>query len=148
LRKDERLTTQAIYQFVFKYSADAFGGASRDRFVAALEGEGFPSDGPFYEPLYRSVLFQVEPRDFPVLKIHDARDLPWARTRCPVAERAAYKESVWLRHQLLLGSEQDVDQIIEAITKIQGNIDELLRADDKLIERKQMSCVERPHDTL
>lgn len=49
---------------------------------------------------------------------------------------------------LLLGSEQDVDQIVEAITKIQGNIDELLRADDKLIERKQMSCVERPRDTL
>jgi dTDP-4-amino-4,6-dideoxygalactose transaminase len=148
LRKDERLTTQAIYQFVFKYAAEEFGGASRDRFVAALEAEGIPADGLFYEPLYRSVLFQVQLRDFPVLASHNAHSLPWAKTRCPVAERGAYMESVWLPHQLLLGSEQDVDQIVEAITKIQGNIDELLRADDKLIERKQMSRVERPRYAL
>ena len=127
---------------------EAFGGASRDRFVAALEAEGIPSDGLFYEPLYRSALFQVQLRDFPVLASHDAQSLPWAGTRCPVAERAAYLESVWLPHQLLLGDEQDVDQIVEAVTKIQGNIDELLRADDKLIERKQMSRVERPRYAL
>ena len=148
LRKDERLTTQAIYQFVFKYAPEGFGGASRDRFVAALEAEGIPSDGLFYEPLYRSALFQVEPRDFPMLKIHDGPDLPWARTRCPVAERAAYSESVWLPHQLLLGHEQDVDQIVEAVAKIQSNIDELRRADNKLIERKQMSRLERPRYAL
>jgi dTDP-4-amino-4,6-dideoxygalactose transaminase len=144
LKKDGRLTTQAIYQFVFKYDAEAFAGASRDRFVAALEAEGIPSDGLFYEPVYRSALFNVDPRDFPALRSRDAQDLPWAGTRCPVAERAAYLESVWLPHQLLLGSEADVDQIVEAVEKIQGNIDELLGADNELIERKQMSRVERP----
>ena len=144
LRRDARLTTQAIYQFVFKYNAEAFGGASRDRFVAALEAEGIPCDGLFYEPLYRSALFNVDPRDFPALAIRGSGNLPWAATSCPVAERAAYLESVWLPHQLLLGSEQDVDHIVEAVAKIQNNFDELLQADDKLIERKQMSRVERP----
>ena len=144
LRKDERLTTQAIYQFVFKYDAKEFGGATRDRFVAALEAEGIPSDGLFYEPVYRSALFNVDLRDFPALRGSDACDLPWAKTHCPVAERAAYLESVWLPHQLLLGSEQDVDQIVEAIEKIQSNVDELLRADDRLIEIKQMNRAERP----
>ena len=144
LRKDARLTTQAFYQFVFKYDGEAFGGASRDRFVAALEAEGIPSDGLFYEPVYRSALFNIEPRDFPALGSGGNEGLPWARTRCPVAERAAYLESVWLPHQLLLGSEHDVDQIVEAITKIQSNLDELLQADNKLIERKEMSRVERP----
>jgi len=143
LRKDARLTTQAIYQFVFKYDSEAFGGASRDRFVAALEAEGIPSDGLFYEPVYRSALFNVDPRDFPQLR-NGAGDLPWARTSCPVAERAAYVESVWLPHQLLLGSEEDVDEIVEAVLKIQSNVDELLKADHELIERKQMSRVERP----
>lgn len=143
LRRDLRLTTQAIYQFVFKYDPEAFGGASRDRFVAALEAEGIPSDGLFYEPIYRSALFNIDPRDFPMLS-SSGEGLPWAKTRCPVAERAAYRESVWLPHQLLLGSEQDVDQIVEAIAKIRSNIDELLRADNKLIESKRMSRVERP----
>ena len=144
LKRDERLTTQAIYQFVFKYDQDAFGGASRDRFVAALEAEGIPSDGLFYEPVYRSALFQVDPRDFPSLGVSNAQDLPWAKTRCRVAERAAYLESVWLPHQLLLGSEQDVDHIVEAVATIQSNVDELLRADHRLIEIKQMGRTERP----
>lgn len=144
LRKDDRLTTQAIYQFVFKYEAAAFGGASRDRFVAALEAEGILADGLFYEPIYRSALFNVDPRDFPALAACGADDLPWANTYCPVAERAAYTESVWLPHQLLLGSEQDVDQIVEAVEKIQSNVDDLLRAKHELIERKQLSRVERP----
>ena len=142
LKRDTRLTTQAIYQFVFKYDSEAFGGASRDRFVAALEAEGIPCDGLFYEPLYRSALFNVDPRDFPVLE--RIGDLPWAKTRCPVAEHAAYRESVWLPHQLLLGSEHDVAQIVEAVAKIQSNVDELLQVDNKLIETKQMSRVERP----
>ena len=143
LRKDERLKTQAIYQFVFKYDAAAFAGASRDRFVAALEAEGIPADGLFYEPVYRSALFNVDPRDFPALGSPRAEDLPWARTRCPVAERAAYVESVWLPHQLLLGSEQDVDQIVEAVEKIQSNLDDLLRAEHELIRTKQMNRAER-----
>jgi dTDP-4-amino-4,6-dideoxygalactose transaminase len=144
LARDERLTTQAIYQFVFKYDGEAFGGASRDRFVAALEAEGVAADGLFYEPIYRSALFEVDPRDFPALASRGADDLPWAKTRCPVAERAAYLESVWLPHQWLLGTEHDVDQIVEAIAKIESNVDELLRAEHPLIEIKQLSRVERP----
>jgi dTDP-4-amino-4,6-dideoxygalactose transaminase len=143
LSRDERLTTQAIYQFVFKYDSVAFGGASRDRFVAALEAEGIPCDGLFYEPIYRSVLFQVDPRDFPALKAY-GEGLPWRGAHCPVAERAAYKESVWLPHQLLLGSEGDVEQILEAVVKIQRNVDELLRAQHRLIEIKEMNRAERP----
>jgi dTDP-4-amino-4,6-dideoxygalactose transaminase len=143
LRKDERLTTQAIYQFVFKYDRDAFAGASRDRFVAALEAEGIPSDGLFYEPIYRSALFNIDPRDFPALAGRGTEDLPWARTQCPVAERAAYLESVWLPHQLLLGSPEDVDQIVEAVAKIQSNVDELVRAKHELIEIKQTNRAER-----
>jgi hypothetical protein len=37
-----------------------------------------------------------------------------------------------------------VDQIVEAVDKIQSNVDELLGASHPLIERKQLSRVERP----
>jgi dTDP-4-amino-4,6-dideoxygalactose transaminase len=141
LKRDERLTTQAIYQYVFKYDSQIFGGASRNRFVAALEAEGVPCDGLFYEPIYRSVLFQVDAGDFLQL---EADKLPWADTSCPVAERAAYEESVWLPHQILLGDESDVDDVIEAVVKIQNNLDELLAADHRLIEVKEMNRAERP----
>ena len=144
LESDRRLTSQAIYQFVFKYDAGQFGGSSRDRFVAALEAEGIQCDGLFYEPIYRSALFRVDPSDFPYLEVPGAQGLPWRNAHCPVAERAAYEESVWLPHQLLLGSDRDVDQIVEAVSKIRDNIDELLSAEHRLIEIKQMNRAERP----
>src|SRR5262249_32608304 len=63
LARDERQTTQAFYHFVFKYDASVYGGAPRDRFVAALEAEGIPCDGLFYEPVYKSALFPVGPAE-------------------------------------------------------------------------------------
>jgi L-glutamine:scyllo-inosose aminotransferase len=135
LRRDRRQTAPAFYHFVFRYDAGAFGGASRDRFVAALEAEGVPCDGLFYEPVYRSTLFAVDPRDFPAL----GGRLPWEGTRCPVAEKAAFAESVWLHHRLLLGTEEDVDSVLEAIAKIRANLDDLRAAEHPLLRLKSMS---------
>jgi L-glutamine:scyllo-inosose aminotransferase len=135
LEKDDRQTTQAFYQFVFKYDASAFGGATRDRFVAALEAEGIPCDGLFYEPVYRSALFPVDPAEFPAL----GDRVPWADVRCPVAERAAYEESVWIPHRVLLGTDADVDQVVEAVARIAARPDELRAADHPLVAEKAQS---------
>ena len=139
LRSDPRQTTQAFYHYVFKYDAAAFGGASRDRFVAALEAEGIPCDGLFYEPVYRSTLFDVDPSDFPAL----GERLPWEATRCPVAEKAAFEESVWLHHRILLGTEKDVDSVLDAIAKIRANVEELRTAEHPLVRLKSMSRAHR-----
>jgi dTDP-4-amino-4,6-dideoxygalactose transaminase len=135
LRPDARQTAPAFYHYVFKYDGAAFGGATRDRFVAALEAEGIPCDGLFYEPVYRSTLFDVDPREFPAL----GGRLPWEGTRCPVTEWAAFEESVWIHHRVLLGTEADVDSVLEAIAKIQANPDELRRAEHPLVRLKSMS---------
>ncbi len=140
---DARQTTTAVYHYVFRYDAEAFGGASRDRFVAALEAEGVPCDGLFYEPVYRSSMFTVDPDEFRAL----GGRLPWTGTRCPVTERAAFEESVWLHHHLLLGDEKDVDDIVEAVTKIQGAVDELCAADHPLVRLKSMSRADRDRAT-
>jgi L-glutamine:scyllo-inosose aminotransferase len=136
---DPRQTTVAVYHYVFRYDAAAFGDASRDRFVAALEAEGIPCDGLFYEPVYRSSMFTVDPAEFRAL----SGRLPWANTRCPVTEHAAFEESVWLHHHLLLGDEKDVDDIVEAVTKIQGAVDELRTADHPLVRLKSMNRADR-----
>jgi L-glutamine:scyllo-inosose aminotransferase len=60
-----------------------------------------------------------------------------------VTERAAYEESVWLHHQVLLGSEKDVDDIVEAIGKIRDNVDELRTAEHRLVELKSMNRADR-----
>lgn len=116
LKLDERITRLSGYGYVFKYNQEHFQGVPRDAFVRALQAEGVPCYGAFYEPVYKSALFGW--RDAPV-------PVDYSQTRCPVAERAAYQESVWLPHQLLLASEADMDDIADAIIKIRENIGEL-----------------------
>ncbi|HYY72770.1 MAG TPA: DegT/DnrJ/EryC1/StrS family aminotransferase [Candidatus Bathyarchaeia archaeon] len=145
LKRDKRITRVAAYQFVFKYLRENFGGIPRAAFLGALEMEGIPCDGLFYEPVYRSALFPVDPADFPALS--------WNRTtplnlktlyQCPVSERAAYEEAVWLPHHIFLGARKDTDDIAEAVLKVCENINELRNLKHPAVDRKSMSRAERP----
>lgn len=137
LSRDSRITTQASYHYVFKFHSDQFAGIHRNAFVAALNAEGIPCDGRFYEAVYRSSLFDFAERDYPQWT---ARDRTPA---CPVAERAGYDESVWLPHQLLLGDESDVDSAVDAIEKIHSNVGELEGYHDEAIRVQGLSRAER-----
>jgi dTDP-4-amino-4,6-dideoxygalactose transaminase len=131
------ITQSAIYCYVFQYRP-ARPGVSRDLFCAALEAEGIPCDGRFYEPVYRSDLFHATPENCPQLSSD------YSKVRCPVSERAAYEESVWLPQFLLIGETSDVDDIAAAIEKIMGGYDELSKADPSLAGAKALSRAERP----
>ncbi len=132
LRIDDRVTTQAIYQFVFRFDGGAFAGLDRDTFVAALEAEGVPCDGRFYESLPASELLRPDPARYPAWSATLARSpVP----DCPNAERAAYRESVWLPHHLLLGTTADVDDIVEAVLKVQRGAADLSGLESAEVER-------------
>lgn len=134
-------TREAIYNYVFRYRRTE---VSRDLFVAALDKEGIPCDGRFYEPVYRSDLFHVDAEAFPQLKWGRDEVVDYSACACPVSERAAYDESVWLPQFLLLGDEQDVEDIAHAVQKIATHIDELAGADTQLAGVKSLSRAERP----
>lgn len=112
LRWDERITTQAAYQYVFRYDPAPFGGLPRDVFVAALNAEGIPCDGRFYEPVFNSPFFLADAKRYPA----------WADSKadpdCPVAWRAGYEEAVWLPHHIFLCDRAGARQILEAIRKV------------------------------
>ena len=136
LRIDDRVTTQAIYQFVFGFDSNAFAGIDRDLFVAALEAEGVPADGRFYESLPVSDLLRPDPARYPAWSAALAA-APAAN--CPNAERAAYRESVWLPHQLLLGAETEVDDIVEAVLKVQQGAADLTGLETAEVERLRLA---------
>lgn len=144
LKPDIRITRLAPYGYVLKYFEEQANGIPRAAFVAALQLEGVPCDGLFYEPVYRSSLFPVKPSDFPALS--------WAREKpldlrsmysCPQAERAAYHEAVWFMHQLFLGGREDADAIADAIHKVLENIEELRDLDHKAIRNQRLSRADR-----
>lgn len=122
LKRDNRITKRGAYMYIFKYQEEYFENVSRDAFVFALNAEGIPAEGLFYEPVYESPLFIIDEEKHPVLK---ANKINYKNVHCPVTERAAYKQSVWIPHQVFLGSNKDIDDLISAIIKIKENIKEL-----------------------
>lgn len=144
LKPEPRITRLAPYGYVLKYVEEEVDGIPRAAFVGALQSEGIPCDGLFYEPVYKSSLFPVRASDFPALSWNRERPLD-LRTMysCPESERAGYKEAVWFMHQLFLGSKQDVDSIVDAIHKVLASREELRNLDHKAIRNQRLSRADR-----
>jgi hypothetical protein len=70
----------------------------------------------FYTPVYDAPLFAW--KDAPI-------EVDYSDIHCPVAERAAYHEMIWLPHEVFLGTTADVDDLCDAIEKVRANINEL-----------------------
>jgi dTDP-4-amino-4,6-dideoxygalactose transaminase len=144
LRPDPRITRLAPYGYVLKYLSEKTRDIPRAAFVAALQLEGIPCDGLFYEPVYKSSLFPVDPADFPALSWgrEKALDLRTAYS-CPESDRAAYQEAVWFPHQHFLGSVADVDAIADAIHKVLANIEELRGLDHQAVRNQKLGRADR-----
>ncbi|MGV3557049.1 DegT/DnrJ/EryC1/StrS family aminotransferase [Larkinella arboricola] len=101
--------------YIFKYDSSAFGGLSRQDFVARLAAEGVPCSTGYPHPLYKQPLFQN--KNFMCYAIPESVD--YSAVSCPVAERACRDEAVWIFQHAMLGSREDMQAFAEAIRKIQ-----------------------------
>lgn len=144
LKPDPRITRLAPYGYVIKYFADKAKDIPRASFVAALQLEGVPCDGLFYEPVYKSSLFPVNPKDFPAQSWGREKPLDLRNMySCPESDKAAYQEAVWFMHQLFLGTTHDVDAIADGIHKVLENIEELRGLDHKAIRNQRLGRADR-----
>lgn len=127
-KRDPRITTPSSYELVLLYEPERWKGLPRDMFVAALEAEGVPVDGAFYVPIQDRIgeLFPLRSAEYPAIRERYGDRLEPDRVETPVAKEAAYERTVWLHHSLFLGTERDVDDIVEAILKIRSDVDALL----------------------
>jgi dTDP-4-amino-4,6-dideoxygalactose transaminase len=144
LKEEPRITTLAPYGFVLKYFSEQVKDIPRAAFVGALQLEGIPCDGLFYEPVYRSSLFPLNPTDFPALSWGRPQPLDLKTMyRCPEAEKAAYREAIWFPHQIFLGERSDLDSMVEAMQKVLKNIENLRGLDHKAIRNQRLSRADR-----
>ncbi len=113
--RDPRLTRETIYAFIFMID-DAALGVSRNRFVRALRAEGIPC-GVGNDPVYRSALFPAEAAPYrTACELAGAPNPP--PPDCPVAEKLFEHAMAAIPHEVLLGDERDVDDVIAAARKI------------------------------
>jgi perosamine synthetase len=129
LRSDSRVTANAYHIFFMRYDADAFGGVSKDQFIQALQAEGIQGvHGGYSLPVYRQPVMRSANFGLSTPPLfHGVHPNPpdYRQVALPATDRACDDEAVWIRQNMLLGNRQDMDDIIEAILKIQRYRDEL-----------------------
>jgi len=123
LREDPRITAHANHLYIFRYQKEAFRGCPKNRFVEALQKEGIPASGGYAYPLYRQPLFLKQ--SFGPRGQTRSVGVDYSCFHLPETERACYEEAVWLPQNVLLGEKKDMDDIVEAIVKIQKFADEI-----------------------
>jgi dTDP-4-amino-4,6-dideoxygalactose transaminase len=144
LRPEPRITRTAPYSYVLKYFAGQVNDIPRAAFVAALQLEGIPCDGLFYEPVYRSSLFPVNAAEFPALSWGREKPLDLRNMyQCPASECAAYHQAVWFPHYLFLGGRKEIDTIADSILKVLENAEELRGLEHPAVRAQGLSRADR-----
>ncbi len=125
-------TSHSHHIYMFRYDASAFAGLPKQKFVAALQAEGISGAfGGYTMPLYKNPLF-TEKNFFggawPLDSWEHSRQLDYAafEALCPVSERACATEAVWIPQTMLLADEDAMDDIAQAIRKVQVFAKELI----------------------
>jgi perosamine synthetase len=112
-------TRNAYHLYMFRYDNRAFAKLPRAKFLKALAAEGIPCSGG-YAPLNRDPFLEKTFETKGWKRIYsDAEMRRWhERNQTPNNDRLC-TEAVWLTQTMLLGGRSDMDQIAEAVRKVQ-----------------------------
>jgi len=118
-------TRNGYHLYMFRYDQARFEGLPRARFLAALEKEGIPCSGG-YSPLNKEPFIKATLKSRVYRKMYSEGDLAdWEEhNTCPQNDKLC-EEAVWLFQTMLLGPRGDMDDIAEAVRKIQRQAGEL-----------------------
>ena len=121
LRREPYMTRISWHSYILDYDEKAFGGVPRDRFLRAFGAEGIPAGGGYSHPLYANPLF-TERRFGRIAELVDFPD--YQAVHLPNCERLC-RERVSIGQACLLGTTDDMRDIVRAAEKIRENVDEL-----------------------
>jgi dTDP-4-amino-4,6-dideoxygalactose transaminase len=126
-RMYEGCTRNAYHLYMFRYDSSRFSGLPRAAFLKALGAEGVPAAGG-YSPLNKEPFLEdaLSSRGFKAIYSNAHLDAWRERNRCPQNDRLC-SEAVWLGQTMLLGPRKDMDDIAEAIQKVQAHAGQLLK---------------------
>jgi len=114
-------TRNAWHLYMLRYDPAAFEGVPRKTFLKALAAEGIPGASG-YTPLNKEPFIERVISSRHYRRIYgEARLKLWReKNQCPGNDKLC-EQAVWFTQTMLLGPKSDMDQIAEAITKIQRN---------------------------
>ena len=126
-RMYEGCTRNAYHLYMFRYDANRFSGLPRAAFLKALAAEGIPASSG-YSPLNKEPFLEdaLSSGGFQTIYPKTRLDAWRAQNRCPENDRLC-TEAVWLVQTMLLGPRQDMEDIAEAVRKVQAHAPQLAK---------------------
>jgi len=128
LKRDPRVTKRGYYFYFLRYDSSKWEDVPRDKFMAALRGEGVMCDTAHNEPVYKNAAFSKNVfgrRGCPTKCGFYGKEIDYSKFHCPEAERIYESEVVALGKDFLMERE-NVDLILGAIRKLKDNLEELV----------------------
>jgi len=124
LERSAQITGHSYHLYMFRYDKEEFEGLPRSRFIEALRAEGIPCSSG-YVPLYKERFMMNLAKDPLLSKLYGGK-IDYSKVKLPVTERACSEEGIWLFQNMLLGTKEDMDDIVNAVVKIKENTKELM----------------------
>ncbi len=121
-KRDTRVTSQGYYCYVVRIDPKRFG-APVDKVRTALAAEGLPMTAS-YPSVHALDAFAAQDGLAPRQRARQGWP-DYARLDLPNA-RSAAAHTLWLRHQLLMGTRADAACLVEALAKIHRHTNELV----------------------
>jgi dTDP-4-amino-4,6-dideoxygalactose transaminase len=113
-------TRHSYHLFMLRVDGNTFG-APRAAVLQALQAEGIPCTAGYGFPLHEQPMFRNKAFG-PFLPNASAR-LDYRKVRCPNSDLICRQQCVWLEQNLLLGRQEDMDDIARAFEKVYENRD-------------------------
>jgi dTDP-4-amino-4,6-dideoxygalactose transaminase len=120
-------TRNAYHLYMFRYDPAHFSGLPRAAFLKALAAEGVPAQSG-YSPLNKEPFLEeaLSSPGFRAIYSKQRLDAWREQNRCPQNDRLC-TEAVWLVQTMLLGPRKDMDDIAEAVRKVQTTAAQLTK---------------------
>jgi len=128
-------SVHVYYTFPFRFFENKIG-IKRETFAKAMEAEGFPLNQGYQKPLYLLPAYQrqeIYPSSkFPFISKDYPQKVNYNKGICPVAERMYERELVCTDICRPPQTKKEIDLFVEAIKKVEKNLAELRRYEEKL----------------
>ena len=105
-----------FHLFLLNFNSQEFEGVSRAQFLAAVHAEGVPCMSLYPMPLYEQEVYQAD------------KTLSMRFSPCPVTEKAC-SDLVFFEHNLLLGSQGQIESIAKAVRKVRAHAGDLRKTE-------------------
>jgi perosamine synthetase len=109
------------YVFGLRYDPEHFSGMPRSKFIDAMRGEGIPLSG-IYPPMNKQPFIEtcLNSRGYRRIYSRERLESYRAQNRCPSNDLLC-ETVLGIEQEVLIGSRDDVSDVLEAVAKVQKN---------------------------